>query len=292
MTEPRDPVVEEAERITEPADALAEPDVLVELLPALARLSVRAWMRGAAWGITTSVRAGRRLARAAVDPDEAAELVIEVRRELRGYAREFLGVAELDHQVQLLMPQSGAHSLSRRGRRNGRVTDSQALRRLGADLLAQAADVYDDDTAHPAYARILTELAPDEARILRVLAADGPQPLVDVRATNLIGVGSQLIAEGLNMIGAQAGLRFRDRVPAYLNNLHRLGLIFLSDEPLSDPIAYQVLEAQPDVLSAIKETSRAKTVHRSLRLSPFGGDFCDVCLPLEITEVEQLTSGE
>jgi hypothetical protein len=292
MSEPDDPVVEEAAPITEPADALAEPDVLATLVPALARLSVSAWMRGTAWGISTSARAGRRLARAAVDPDAATELVLDVRKELRGYAREFLGVNEIDHQVRLLSPAVSANTLSRRGRRNGRITDTQALRRLGAELLKQAADVYDDDTAHPAYGRILTELAPDEARILRVLTVEGPQPLVDVRATNLIGVGSQLIAQGLTMMGASAGLRYRDRVPAYLNNLHRLGLIFLSDEPLSDPIAYQVLEAQPDVLQAIKEASRAKTVHRSIRLSPFGQDFCDVCLPVDIAEIEQLTAGE
>jgi hypothetical protein len=292
MSEPEDPLVEEAARISRPADALAEPDILTELLPALARLSVRAWLRGAAWGINTSVRTGRRLAKAAIDPDAASELVIEVRQELRGYAREFLGVNEIDEQVQLLTGPGGGSPLSRRGRRNGRVTDSQALRQLGAELLRQAADVYDDDPAHPAYARILTELAPDEARILRVLASDGPQPLVDVRATNLIGVGSQLVAQGLNMMGAQAGLRYRDRVPAYLNNLHRLGLIWLSDEALPDPISYQVLEAQPDVLRAIKETTRAKTIHRSLRLSPFGQDFCDVCLPVDITEIEELTAGD
>jgi hypothetical protein len=292
MTEHGDPVIEDAASISEPADALAEPDVLATLLPALARLSVRTWLRGALWGINTSVHAGRRLAHAAVNPDAATELVLDVRTELRDYARAFLGVEEIDEQVRVLMPAVSANTLSRRGRRNGRVTDSEALRQLGAELLKQAADVYEDDAAHPAYARILTELAPDEARILRVLTADGPQPLVDVRATNLIGVGSQLVAQGLNMVAAQAGLRYRDRVPAYLNNLDRLGLIFLSDEPLSDPIAYQVLEAQPDVMQAIREASRAKTVQRSIRLSPFGQDFCEVCLPLDITEIEQLTAGD
>jgi hypothetical protein len=83
------------------------------------------------------------------------------------------------------------------------------------------------------------------------------------------------------MVGAQSGVRRRDRVPAYLNNLARLGLIFLSDDPLDDPVAYQVLEAQPEVLGTIKETSRAKTVHRSIQLTPFGLDFCQVCLPLD-----------
>src|SRR5690242_6889237 len=193
MSGHEDPVVDEAARVTEPADALAEPDVLTTLVPALARLSVRTWMRGAAWGVGTSVRAGRRLARAAVDPDAATELVLEVRKELRGYAREFLGVNEIDEQVQLLAPAVSATTLSRRGRRNGRITEGQVLRQLGAELLKQAADVYEEEATHPAYARILSELAPDEARILRVLTVDGPQPLVDVRATNLIGIGSQLV---------------------------------------------------------------------------------------------------
>ncbi len=166
------------------------------------------------------------------------------------------------------------------------------LRAQGAELLRQAADVWYEDGAHPAYARILGELAPDEARILRLLAVEGPQPSVDVRASNLIGVGSQLIAPGLNMIGPQAGVRHHDRVPAYLNNLHRLGLIWFSHEPLEDPLAYQVLEAQPEVLDAIKETTRAKTIKRSIRLTPFGSDFCDVCLPLDYKEVDTLTAGE
>ncbi len=145
---------------------------------------------------------------------------------------------------------------------------------------------------HPAFARILTELAPDEARILRVLMLEGPQPMVDVRATNLIGVGSQLVAPGLNMIGPQAGLRRQDRVASYLDNLQRLGLIAFSDKPLEDSITYQVLEAQPDVLDAIKQTARAKTVRRSIRLTPFGRDFCVVCLPTDLTEIEALTAED
>ena len=48
------------------------------------------------------------------------------------------------------------------------------------------------------------------------------------------------------MIGAEAGCRHLDDVPAYLNNLFRLGLIWFSREPLADPLRYQVLEAQPD----------------------------------------------
>ena len=103
-----------------------------------------------------------------------------------------------------------------------------------------------------------SELAPDEARILRLLALEGPQPAVDVRSGGCRSTSArELVAPGLTMIGAEAGCRHLDRVPAYLNNLYRLGLIWFSREPLEDPLRYQVLEAQPEVTEAMREAGRA-----------------------------------
>ncbi|MHB8659128.1 MAG: DUF4393 domain-containing protein [Solirubrobacteraceae bacterium] len=251
----------------------SQQESLVEALPAIARVAAGAWLRVTVWSLETSMRMGTRLARAAADPGAASVLAQDVSSGLRAYAREFLGIADLDDRVKQISPATDA-----RGRRNGRL--ASALQEQGAELLRAAADVTYEDATHPAYAGILTELAPDEGRILRLLALEGPQPMVDVRAGNLIGLGSQLIEPNLNMVGAQAGVRRRDRVAAYLNNLVRLGLVTLSPEPLRDPIAYQVLEAQPEVLQAIKQTARTKTDQRSIRLTPFGADFCEVCLPL------------
>ena len=89
------------------------------------------------------------------------------------------------------------------------------------------------------------------------------------------------------MIGRESGVRWIDRVPAYLNNLSRLGLIWFSREPLEDPLRYQVLEAQPEVLAAMGRT-RSKTIRRSIQLTPFGEDFCDVCLPMHTAEIDAL----
>ena len=72
-------------------------------------------------------------------------------------------------------------------------------------------------------------------------------------------------------------------MPAYLNNLYRLGLIWFSREPLEDPLRYQVLEAQPDVLEALRTPGRTTTVRRSILLTPFGEDFCKTVLPVDIT---------
>ena len=131
-----------------------------------------------------------------------------------------------------------------------RRAGGKSLRERGEELLQRSRDVWsEDEDTHPAYARILDDLAPDEARILLLLLRGGPQPSVDVRTGGPIGlVSSALVAPGMSMIGARAGCRYLDEVPAYLNNLFRLGLIWFSREQLEDPMEYQVVEAQPDVL--------------------------------------------
>src|SRR3546814_6210783 len=80
------------------------------------------------------------------------------------------------------------------------------------------------------------------------------------------------------MIGPGAGTRCVDQVPSYLNNLFRLVLIWYSKEQLKDPMEYQVVEAQPDVLEAMHSVRFAKVVRRSVHLTPFGEDFCRTCL--------------
>ncbi|HEX3975879.1 MAG TPA: Abi-alpha family protein [Solirubrobacteraceae bacterium] len=269
------------ERQPPPRDA-----ALLRSAPALARVAAGLWWQATRWGVAQSVHAGTRLARAASDPSRSAHVLDELGRELRSYARELLGITALDERVAQLMPPSDVAS------HNGAVSEREGLRIRGAQLLRQAARIESDDRAHPAYARILTELAADEGRILRLLATKGAQPSVDVRAANLIGMGSELVAGGISMIGAQAGCQHRARVPAYLNNLERLGLAWFSREPVGDPVAYQVLEAQPEVLDAMRSVSRAKTVQRSIHLTPFGEDFCAVCLPLDIAEAEALSEPE
>jgi abortive infection alpha-like protein len=261
---------------------------LIENAPGLARLAAAMWWRATKWGLGASLRTASQLAQAAADPVLTAQVVNELGSELREYARDLLGITELDAQVRELT--NSDRSASSNGSHNGTAPERVGLRAQGARLLRAAAQVDPAQHAHPAYVRILTELAPDEGRILRLLATDGAQPSIDVRAAGLIGVGAELVQGGLNMVGAHAGCQDRERMPAYLNNLERLGLIELSPEPIDDSVAYQVLQAQPEVMEALKRASRAKTVERSIRLTPFGEDFCAVCLPLDAADVQTLTA--
>ncbi|MBJ8344036.1 DUF4393 domain-containing protein [Antrihabitans sp. YC2-6] len=155
------------------------------------------------------------------------------------------------------------------------------MRKKGEALLAMSADVYSSDELHPAYARILDELAPDEARILRYLANNGPQPCVDVRTNRPLNIGAETIASNLSMVPEKAGCRRPERAKSYLVNLVRLGLVWVSDEP-TELSLYMVVEVQPNVSEALKKAGRVpKIVRKSMRLSAFGEDFCETCFPLE-----------
>ena len=238
--------------------------------PGLARIAAGVGWRAAGDAAGAYVNGASRMVRAASRGESAAQIVQEGRSELRSYLRGWLGVP--DGQARPPRPAVEAGP-------NG-DDSAEALRRRGEELLRRSADLGADPDSHPAYMRILDALAPDEGRILRFLARGGAQPTVDVRAG--VPLASQLVAQGCTMIAEEAGCRHQDRLHAYLNNLHRLGLVWFSREPLRDARRYQVLEAQEPVTDALERAGRTgRTVRRSIVLTPFGEDFCAVCLPLE-----------
>ena len=237
--------------------------------PGVARVTVSAWLRTAEWTVSSSARAGRRVARAVLSGESVPDLVDDARAGLRG----LLGVNEIEERIAALLPSSGSRGEDGDG--------GSPLRERGAELLRRSSDVAEGAPMHPAYERMLAELAPDEARILRLLASAGPQAAVDVRTWRPLDVGSRIVAQGLSMIGLHAGCQFAESVPQYLNNLNRLGLIWFSRESIESRTAYQVLEAQPDVVAAVKRAGRARIVRRSVHLTPFGFDFCELALPAD-----------
>ncbi len=292
-------------------------------LSGLARLAATAAWHTAGWSLRLPMRMTRRVLEVAAAPETAGDAVQEMRDTAAGALRELIALADLDSRSRaandgarkvaetvpgadvarrvveavpggdvarkvvetIPTPEDLRHALGAgegRAARNGNVP----LRVRGQELLDRSRDVHYEEKAHPAYERLMESLAPDEARILRLLLFHGPQPAVDIRTGGPLGlVQSRLLAPGLNMIGARAGCRYVERVPSYLTNLHRLGLIWFARETLRDPERYQVLEAQPDVLEAIHAVRYAKIVRRSIHLTPFGEDFCRAAL---VEDEEQL----
>jgi hypothetical protein len=277
-----------------PSTALATPRM--DAFPGLVRLAATSWLRTAEWTVVAGVKGGRKVLSAATNPGTAKDLAVGVAQagaifgDLAKAVSSGVSLPQAVIQVSASLGSSNhtpveaiAATAARR-----ELQKQQSLREQGQALLARSRDVWNNEQGHPAYSRILSEMAPDEGRILMLLLKGGPQPAVDVRTGGAIGmVSSTLIAPGLNMIGPRAGVRYLDQVPSYLNNLFRLGLIWFSREQLSDPLEYQVVEAQPDVLAAMHSVRSHKVVRRSIHLTPFGEDFCRTCL---VTEADDLAA--
>jgi len=272
---------------------------LVQAASLAGRIATAAGLRAAGWGLESSLRIGSRLLRAAMTGESPALLLREMGPEMRRLAYRLLDIADqvdggepgeaedITDADEVDTPADGAATT------DGRPQEPPpTLRERGADLLRRSAELNEPESDHPAFERILGELAPDEARILRLLATDGAQASVDVRNAGALKKESELVAAGLNMVGPAAGCRSIGRVPAYLNNLERLGLIWFSREAVSDEGRYQVLEAQPEVLDAMRRAGRGRRiVRRSISLTPLGIDFCKACLPLSPAELEALDGG-
>ncbi|MGL4304730.1 MAG: DUF4393 domain-containing protein [Mycobacteriaceae bacterium] len=248
---------------------------LSRLVPGLAIIAAKTWWHSVKWSVEVATTTGNRVLKEIQEGQSPTEITQAASAELRSAAQKALGI------VSPVNPKTQIHNHADPEVQT--TSDAAELRKRGAELLRRSADINDIHDTHPAYARILNELAPDEARILRYLAAYGPQPTVDVRTNRPFDIGSEMIAEGLSMIGELAGCRHTNRTNAYLNNLFRLGLLWFSKESVEQE-RYQVVEVQPAVIEAMKLAGRApKTVRRSVHLTPFGEDFCHAVIPSEPT---------
>ena len=120
------------------------------------------------------------------DPDEAAALARELGvtvATVTDLGRAVASGTPLPQAVSTALAEEEAQlaEAEPRRRRGG------SLRERGAELLDRSRDVWHEDDGHPAYARILGDLAPDEARVLMLLVRSGPQPSVDVRSGGPVG---------------------------------------------------------------------------------------------------------
>lgn len=251
----------------------------------VARMLVTAAANTSEYAGLAGLRAGSRMAEAAFTSESPRDLL----EETTDIARD-----ELD---RLGLPFGSAGRSSAGGGRSGAGTrrsndDDETgpitvadLRRRGERLLELSADVDHEEPFHPAYVRIIEQLSADEARVLRLLATEGPQPALDVYDRGLLPIGGgTLVADGLTMLETDAGLRYEDRSDVYIDNLERLGLLELGSDPLRNLEQYRVLQAQPSVERAEESARRPSTKRRSVRLTAMGIDFCRTVFPFELDE--------
>ncbi|MEV5651346.1 Abi-alpha family protein [Nocardia sp. NPDC052254] len=237
----------------------------VRVTTGVVRVALGAVTEVASWGLGTAVGVTATVVRGSMAGQPPHRVLSQAGDQVRASVRRALGI-------------DGAHAGA------PIASDAPSLRERGAELLRRSADVHGEDADHPAFARILAELAPDEARILRFLYLDGPQPALDIRTGRASSAGAQRFEAGMSLIGEVAALRYPDRAVTYLTNLRRLGLITVDGDQLGNPARYQLLESQPEVRRLMKRGFGTKVNHRSIALIPFGTDFTRTCLPVPLDQ--------
>jgi hypothetical protein len=233
----------------------------------LVRFAASTSVRVSSWAIKGTVAASTGVVRDLASGEPITEIVDRHIETVRYHLVRALNLPT--HQPVVVRMQQDGSSLA-------------DLRDQGDELLRQLGDPHlEPRNEHPAFARILRELMPDEARILRFMALAGPQPAIDVRTRTPLGVGSELIASGINLVAEMSGATYPERNQQYLANLVRLGMISFSSEQVEDPRRYSFIEAQPVAATAMARARRTITVYRSIGITQFGLQFCHVCFTLD-----------
>lgn len=163
--------------------------------------------------------------------------------------------------------------------------DKADLREMFANLLATAMDSKTASTAHPAFAEIISQLTPDEARMLEVIGKSKQFPAIQVFAQLKGGTTWFLRLGHFTLLSDLARCQAPSLTPTYLDNLARLRLIeIVFDSQLGDDRAYEPLEHDHRVAEISKriaedEPDREPVFQRGIiRITSLGRQFYSACI--------------
>lgn len=245
---------------------------------------------GRSWTLARDVVDGARNGRS---PEELAGVVLEgwfdIARELLGAAATQVSTVSSAAPVGEIARTVGSQLSSQAATVTGRAGRDGADLHLGVQgrALLQQSAALDCADEHPAFRAIMRELAPDESRILCLLAASGARAMVDVHEYNPMTRNTREVARNVTLIGSEAGCLRPKNTPIYLDNLERLGLVHLRDYRAAAEGEYELLEAQPEVDELPEPEGRLtkhRILYRAVELSAFGQQFFQLCFAPTLDE--------
>jgi hypothetical protein len=145
--------------------------------------------------------------------------------------------------------------------------------------LLDAADMQSPSEARmEAVVRIIRQLVPDEARILRALS-DGSEFAV-LQAYD----GNDHIVRNRSNVGRNAKVHAQELTPTYVTHLLELGLVELAPYEGTSLYEYELIEAESEVRQILghydhRKLMKPKISRQVLRLSASGRKFCDLVSP-------------
>lgn len=155
------------------------------------------------------------------------------------------------------------------------------LRSAMSELLERSVESTRTDSREYLYGTIISQLVPDEARILAALADGAHFAAVDVVQKQRRGKERVVVANA-SAVGRQAGLVTPENTPTYLTRLQNFGLIEFGPEEEELAVQYDILATDSTVQDARRSLNgrgAVKLVRKSLRMSAFGAQFWDAADP-------------
>ena len=160
--------------------------------------------------------------------------------------------------------------------------DSEELREMYANLLVASMNIDTKKYVHPAYVDIIKQLSPDEAKLLKFLALNPDQPLIDVLLDLPNNGGYFTQVHNFTNIG-EGICENPEEIFSYLDNLERLKLIEIPyGVLLNNNDIYKPLEEHEEIRALLKSTVPSGYKYRIQRhkfmLSAFGKNLIKICL--------------
>lgn len=163
----------------------------------------------------------------------------------------------------------------------------EALSDLYANLLATSMDKTTATTAHPAFTEIIKQLTPDEAKIIKCFTSKEPMPLIDIQKFSKSDKATGgFVFKYINHsnLGRIAGCEHIDLVPAYIDNLVRLGLAEIpSGQCYESDEIYKSLENSQLAITVKAEiesnpAQECQFDRKFLAVTSLGRQFAKVCV--------------
>jgi hypothetical protein len=183
---------------------------------------------------------------------------------------QFAGAGPEERRVMLLVQNADA--------------DPAPLRTAMSELLSRADESTAGSSRDYLFGTIVSQLVPDEARILGTLAKGEPYAVVDVVAKHFGRSATRTVLANASLLGGAAGVSPAGNVATYLSRLHGLGLVEFgpaADELSDDYDRLAVDSAVQEARVAIDHDrlGSARLIRKSVALSPLGREFWAACAP-------------
>lgn len=163
-------------------------------------------------------------------------------------------------------------------------SDPAPLRTAMSELLSRSGERTAGRSKDYLFGTIVSQLVPDEARVLAALAEGKRYAVVDVVAKHVGRSATRLVFANASLLGPAADVTPARNVATYLSRLQQFGLIEFG--PPADELSeeYDKLAVDGVVQDARTQIDRNKMgsvrlIRKSVALSPLGAEFWAACAP-------------